>query len=86
MDFKSFLAYAEGIGLEKLESALEAMVRVQLLTTPNASDADVAIAIDGHLKHEARGKIGFAVDFIWPFIKGHIDTAILAAIATVKGE
>ena len=75
------LQIAEELGLEQLDKALRPMVLVAKLSNPSASDTDIENSVSGSLKHTMRGKVGFAVDFIWPFIEPYVKNEVAKTLS-----
>lgn len=76
------LLQVEGIG--QLEKVILPAITVQIMLNPSITDAQLLSTEDGSMKHFARKKIGFFVDFVWPFIEPTVDSAITAAIPQAR--
>ena len=80
----TLLSYAAMIGLSSLDTALEPMVQGYILLNPAATDAQVEAGVEGQLKHAARTKIGFAVDFVWPVLDSYLTTQIATLVPQAR--
>ena len=72
------------VGLQQFEDGLTPSVEVLIMTNPGITDEAIVITLDGQAKHAMRGKIGWAVDFLWPFIETYVVQAIQETINTVR--
>jgi hypothetical protein len=84
LNTQQIISIAEKIGLSQLEAALPVMVEVAQMSNPTASDQEIIGLVDGNLKHSIRGKIGFAVDFIWPMVEPTLINEIGNTLTTLK--
>ena len=58
-------------------------VTLARLENPGISDTDLVPKVEGELKHFLRGRIGWAVDFLWGMsaVKSELDREIAAQVA-----
>jgi hypothetical protein len=80
MNTSTLLQVLETLGLQYTSSSIQSFVSVYLVVNPTATDAEVVSAIDGQLKHAAREKIEFMVDFLWPLVQPALDAIIAADV------
>ena len=71
-------------GESELVKMILPAITVQIMLNPSITDAQLLSSEDGSMKHFARKKIGFFVDFVWPFIEPTVDAAITAAIPPAR--
>jgi hypothetical protein len=86
MNNQTILAILKAFGINEVANTIVALVTVQLAINPGATDAQLLSQEDGTIKHAIRGKIGWAIDIIWPFVGSYVDQAITQAIATVRAS
>lgn len=67
-----------------LTAILSGYIAIERMKDPAADDATIAARADGDLKHYARGKVGWVVDLLWPFIEPEIDQAIQSELKVEK--
>jgi hypothetical protein len=73
-------------GIDAVETALEPLAYTQVLINPTDTDSQIVDTIDGQFKHQARGTIGWAVDFVWPFVGPILDEQIQSAVTAARAE
>lgn len=86
MDTKTILAMLEAYGLPVVAQGFVPVLTALKAANPGATAAQLAANEDGTLKHFIRGKIGFFVDLIWPFINPTLDSILVEAAAIVDGQ
>jgi len=74
----------EELGLSELENVVVPAVKVVLIATPSATDAQLQTIVDGNIKHTARQKVGWLVDFAWPFVEPYVQSVIASAIPQAR--
>jgi hypothetical protein len=88
MNIASILALLEALakqsGLQTVEQSLLPIIIVYIATHPGVTDAEIVSSEDGTLKHYYRGKIGFGVDIIWPYVEPALEQAITAEIPAAR--
>lgn len=72
----STLNILEMLGLDAVESSIAPAVQIAQLANPADSQAQIVALVDGNLKHAARQKVGWLVDFAWPFVEPELETVI----------
>ena len=83
LNFSQIIQIAEKLGLQSIEAGLPVMVEVHLLANPGESMSEVETEVAGAIKHQMRGKLGWFVDFIFPYIQQAIEDEIGKAYQTV---
>lgn len=81
------LKLAASIGLGSLDTVIEPLVHIALLTDPTIADTALVAKVDGNLKHLSRthlGAAGFITDLAWPFVSPYIDEEITKVIEADK--
>ena len=74
----------EQYGIQAFGATVIPNLALIIATNPNASDTDLVSREDGFMKHTVRGKIGWFVDFVWPFVAQYVDLAITQAIPEAR--
>lgn len=84
MNINQILAILKIYGITDVQNQIVGPLAVQIIANPGITDEQLTSDEDGSLKHFVRGKVGWAVDIIWPFIHTYVDQIITTAIPQAR--
>lgn len=74
----------EQYGVQAFGATVVPNLSLIIATNPGVSDNSLVSDEDGTMKHLVRGKIGWMVDFVWPFVSQYVDLAIRQAVPEAR--
>jgi hypothetical protein len=77
MTLQQIIAIAEELGIPQIDTTLSSLIKVAIIINPTYNAQQIEDYIVGQLKHQARTKVSWFVDIIWPFISSYITAEVV---------
>jgi len=84
MNERAIIILAETIGLPFIDQAITPLVTAVVISDPGASDEAIEDAVSGQMQHQARQKVHWIVDFVWPAIAPYIEKEVANVLPNVR--